>query len=372
VWLNCAHQGPLPRVAAAAAEKALGQKVSPSLIRDGDFIEVPRLLKNLLGSLVRVPPGEIVLGNSASYGLHILRNGIRWKPADEVVSASNEFPATVYPWLGMESQGVTVRLITPQGGALSPAELEREIRPNTRLVALSWVNSFTGSVLEVESIGQLCQERGVLLVLNASQGLGAREMGGLSRSVDVIVSTGCKWLCGPYGTGLAWIRRDVRENLRRVQSYWLPHAWRSDLSSFELKASQGSSDLDVFGTANFLNFLPWMASLKLLHTVGVPRIQRHNEALVEHLLNEASCLGYQLISPLDARERSSIAVISHPNRARNRWLFSRLSKSHLRASLRRGNLRFSPHLYNSKEQIDQVLSILRTGRSSGAGALLTP
>jgi cysteine desulfurase / selenocysteine lyase len=371
VWLNCAHQGPLPRAAVAAAQTAIRQKVSPSLIRDSDFTEVPRSLKRVLGSLIGVAPEEVILGNSASYGLHILRNGIGWKPADEVISTSNEFPATVYPWLGMEFQGVTVRLLTPLNGSLSPEDLEKEIRPNTRLVALSWVNSFTGSVLDVESIGRICRDRGILFVLNASQGLGAREFGELSRSVDAVVSTGSKWLCGPYGTGFAWIRRDIREGLRRVQSYWLPHAWGSDLTSFELKESQWSSDFDVFSTANFLNFLPWLASIKLLRRVGVARIQRHNEGLANSLLKEGSDLGFRSISPPEKRERSSIVVLSHPNSARNPLLFARLSARRIRASLRRGNLRFSPHLYNSSEQIGRVLSILRTVRTGRADAVKT-
>jgi len=362
-WLDCAHQGPLPRAAVAAAQRALRQKVVPSLLRDSDFTKVPQSLKRRLGALVGVRPDEVILGNSASYGLHVLRNGLRWKSGDEVVSASNEFPATVYPWLGMESPRVKVRLLTPLRGSLTPPELEKKIGPETRLVALSWVNSFTGSVLDVKSIGRVCHDRDVLFVLNVSQGLGTREFRGLARSVDAIVSTGCKWLCGPYGTGFAWVRPEVRAELRRVQCYWLPHSWGSKLTSFKLKLSRWHSDFDVFCTGNFMNFLPWQASLNLIDRLGVPRIQRHNEALVSQLLEGASNLGYRIVSPVEKDRRSSIGVLSHPKSARNRPILARLSRARIRASLRRDNLRFSPHLYNSRSQISRVLSTLHRARS---------
>ena len=76
IWFNCAHQGPLPKVAVSAAQRALRQKANPYLIKDDEFVDLPRALKASIGRSVGANAEDIILGNSASYGLHVLRNGI--------------------------------------------------------------------------------------------------------------------------------------------------------------------------------------------------------------------------------------------------------------------------------------------------------
>ena len=153
VWFNCAHQGPLPKAAVSAAQSAITQKITPHLMGDDDFTAVPNGLKASLAQLIGANAEDIILGNSASYGLHVLRNGLRWSAGDEVLVIRGDFPATIYPWLGLQNDGVQVRLLTPRGPCLTADELERGIRPSTRLLCVSWVNSFNGSVLDCSAIG---------------------------------------------------------------------------------------------------------------------------------------------------------------------------------------------------------------------------
>lgn len=173
IWFNCAHQGPFPKVAVEAAQEAVRRKISPNLIRDDDFTLVPRELRASLARLIGAAPDDVILGNSASYGLHLLRNGIPWKAGNEVLVAQGDFPATVYPWLGLKEQGISVRFLRPQGISLTADEIAGAIAPATRLLAISWVNSFNGSIVDLHEIGQLCRERGVVFVVNGSQGIGA-------------------------------------------------------------------------------------------------------------------------------------------------------------------------------------------------------
>jgi len=109
VWLNTAHQGPLPQVALEAARAALEQKARPHLLRDEDFFEVPRKLREALGKLMGAAPEEIILGNSTTYGLDLLANGMQWQRGDEILVVDGDFPANVFPWLILRNQGVTVR-----------------------------------------------------------------------------------------------------------------------------------------------------------------------------------------------------------------------------------------------------------------------
>src|SRR5438309_759240 len=214
IWFNCAHQGPMPRVAVTALHAAVQRKVNPHLIKDDDFTQVPLALKASLGQLLGVSANDIILGNSTSYGLHLLRNGIRWRIGDEILLHQGDFPATIYPWLGLEQCGVRIRLLKSHEQSLTADELRSEITSSTRMFCVSWVNSFTGSVLDLDSMGQICRERSVLFVVNGSQGVGALKLDVGSLPIDALVCCGYKWLCGPYGTGFCWIEPRVREQLR--------------------------------------------------------------------------------------------------------------------------------------------------------------
>src|SRR5438094_301417 len=173
VWLNAAHQGPLPLPAVQAAEEAIAAKRAPQRIADEAFVEVPRRLRGLLGRLIGAPAEEIVLGNSASYGLQLLANALPWQEGDEILVLGDEFPATVFPWLVTERRGVAVRRIELGQPVLHPERLERELSPRTRVVAVNWVRSLTGHVVDLDGLGEVCARAGVHLVANATQGLGA-------------------------------------------------------------------------------------------------------------------------------------------------------------------------------------------------------
>jgi cysteine desulfurase / selenocysteine lyase len=210
VWLNTAHQGPLPRPAVEATVQAAALKATPHRIGDDDFRAGPSRLRSLLGRLVGSPAEEIVLGNSTSYGLHLIANGLPWEDGDEVLVIEGDYPATVLPWRRLAGQGVRVRPLSPADGLLTADELSAAVGPNTRLLAVTWVDSFTGRALDLDALGAVCRRAGIVLVVNASQALGARAIDVQRTPVDAVVSCGYKWLCGPYATGFAWLHPTLR------------------------------------------------------------------------------------------------------------------------------------------------------------------
>ena len=141
---NTAHQGPLPRPAVEAARHAADLKSAPHRIGDDDFNEVPERLRSLLARLVGSPAEQIMLGNSTSYGLHMIANGLPWRDGDEVLVIAADYPATVLPWQRLSERGVRVRPLRPASGLLSGTELAAAIGPRTRLLTVTWVDSFTG------------------------------------------------------------------------------------------------------------------------------------------------------------------------------------------------------------------------------------
>ena len=362
LWLNCAHQGPLPRAAAAAAEEAIAWKRAPYHLTTERFSGVPQRLKQALGRLINVPSDEIILGNSASYGLHLLANGIRWQAGDEVLLLKDDFPSDILPWLTLREQGVTTRFIEPRKYVPQADELIANITPATKVFCTTLAHSFSGYVVDAKALGEICRARGVKFALNASQALGARPFNVDDTPVDAVVGVGFKWLCGPYGTGFCWLRPELRESLRRTQAYWLSMQTADELGGEQgaptLRDDLGARAFDVFGTANFFNFKAWTASVDYLLSQGIENVAAHNDRLISELITGLDRNRYEIHSPLDGPRRSTLVLISHKQTERNAAIYERLLRQGVYVALRRGRLRISPHIHLTSEDIARALDAL--------------
>lgn len=368
VWLNTAHQGPLPRQAVAAAGHAAALKAVPQRISDGDFAEVPERLRHLLARLVGGAPEQIVLGNSTSYGLHLVANGLPWREGDEVLVIEGDYPATILSWQRLACLGVAVRPLRPENG-LSAGELAAAIGPRTRVLAVTWVDSFSGRALDLHALGAVCRQAGVLLVVNASQALGARPINVTSTPVDAVACCGYKWLCGPYGTGFAWLHPDLLDRLRPQQAYWLAMQAGRGLDQMRdtaIRDDLGVRAFDVFCPASFATTLPWIASLDLLLGTGIDRIAGWDQHLVDRLLRGIDAGQYEVISPASGPARSTLVVLSRPDEhAAHRQ--RQLAEAGVDAAFREGNLRLSIHFFNTPADIDRALTALHAPPLGRAG-----
>jgi cysteine desulfurase/selenocysteine lyase len=359
-WLNTAHQGPLPRPAVEMAVRAAELKAAPHRIGDADFSEIPERLRALLGQLAGSSPEQIVLGNSTSYGLHLVANGLDWRDGDEVLVIEGDYPATILPWQRLAPRGVRVRPLRPAGELLSGAEVAAAIGPRTRLLAVTWVDSFTGRTLDLHELGAVCRQAGVLFVVNASQALGARPLAVSATPVDAVVACGYKWLCGPYGTGFAWLHPDLLDRLRPQQAYWL--AMQAGRGLDQMRETSVRDDLgvrafDVFCPAGFATTLPWIASLELFLGTGIGTIADWDQRLVDRFVAGIDPERYRLISPADGPARSTLVVLSAVDGS-SEQRHRRLTEAGIDIAYREGNLRVSVHLFNEPAEIDRALAVL--------------
>ncbi len=191
IWINTSHQGALPKSAVAALNEAVQWKISPHhLASSSIFSSVPSRLKNVLGSLINAPPEDIILGNSASYGLHLLANGIKWSSGDEILLVEGDFPCDILPWLNLKKQGVKIRAVKPRGVGLQPEEILENIGKATKLLCTSWVYSYTGHIINLPAISEICRKKGIKLVLNCSQAIGTQPFDITWRWADAITCVG--------------------------------------------------------------------------------------------------------------------------------------------------------------------------------------
>ena len=362
VWLNCAHQAPLPKCARTEAEEAVAWKAAPWELTTERFVGVPRRLKQAIGRLVNAPPEDVILANSASYGLHLIANGFPWKAGDEVLVMRGDFPSDILPWMGLEHRGVTVRQLAPRGRVLEPDEIEAAIGPSTRLLCLTWVHSLSGWAIDLEAIGALCRARGVTFVVNGAQAVGVRPIDVCTAPIDVLISVGWKWLLGPYATGFCWMGGELLTKLRYNQTYWLSMLNADDLGreqlDLTLRDDPGAARYDVFATANFFNFKPWAASVEYLLRYGVEAARTHDETLVQRLIDGIDRRKFKITSPKTGPRRSTLVFIEPQDRGQAEDIYHALKAERVHVAFRAGALRFSPHLYNTPEGIDRALLAL--------------
>lgn len=364
VWLNTAHQGALSLAAAAAAREAVAWKTMPFELTQMRFDGVPIRLRTALGRLVNAPPEEIILANSASYGLHLIASACPWREGDEVLVMHADFPSDILPWLLLERRhGVKVVRIRPRGRVVEPDELKAAITPRTRVFCTTWVHSFSGFAVDVETLGTICRERSIRFVLNGSQALGARPLDLSVAPIDAVTSVGFKWLCGPYGTGFVWIRPEFRQQLLPTKAYWLAMQTAEDLGkevvNAELREGLGARAYDVFGTANFFNFVPFATAIEELTALGLERIRDHDQALVTRFVERIDRALYTVTSPTaPSPERSTLVFFSHNDRNRNRAIHEALVRAGIHVAFRGGLMRLAPHLYNARSDIDRTLDAL--------------
>jgi selenocysteine lyase/cysteine desulfurase len=339
----------------------LAWKRSPHRIPDEAFVEVPRKLRSLLARLVGGRAEEIILGNSASWGLQVIANGFPWRKGDEVLLVEGDYPPTIHPWLLLPERGVTVRTIRPAGAALETDVLRGHLRESTRIVCTGWVNTYTGYVLDVEATARVCDDAGAYLVLNGTQGVGAIPIDLPASGAAALSSSGFKWLCGPYATGFAWLRPDLLAMMQPFQSYWLalPDEASLDLNvGSEPKVAEGigARAFDVFGTANFFNFMPWATAIEHLLSIGIEAIADHDQSLVDRLCGGIEASGYELVNPAAPGRRSSIVALSRGDPGANGRIVADLTERGIDVALRGGRIRVSPHLYNSLAEIDALVA----------------
>jgi selenocysteine lyase/cysteine desulfurase len=366
IWMNCAHQGPLPAPASAAALEAIELKRTPARLSDSLFADVPERLRSALARLINSRAEQIALTNSTSYGFNLLAQGLPWRAGDEILCIDGDFPATIVPWLPLEDRGVRIRLIGGAPSRLTPEQLASEIGPRTRAVCLSWVFSFFGNAIDLVSFGRVCRERGVMFFVNGSQAIGARAIDVDGLPVDALSCCGFKWLCGPYATGFVWLSQPVLEQLDYPNPHWLRWQLKAGASDgAELNRSldyarprETTADAyDVFCAPNFLNFMTWTASLEHLLAIGIDNVEAHDQALVERFVSGLPD-DYVRASPRERPDRSTLILFSHRDQDRNWQIASRLQTAGVDLALRGGKLRASPHLYNSGADVDTVLERL--------------
>lgn len=366
IYLNHAGVAPISLPVAEAVELFNREALQYGYTEAGRWHKRIEEIRSSCARLIGAQTDEVAFVKNTSHGLSLVARGLRLSEGDEVLISESEFPSNVYPWMALEKDGVVLRKIPARGAELDLRHLERLITEKTRVLSLSSVQYGSGYRLPVAEIGRLCRDLGVFFMLDAIQSLGAFPVDVVRDSVDFLAADAHKWMLGHEGIGILYVRRALIEKIEPMLLGWnsVRQPLDFDRIHFELK-----SEADRFeeGSHNGLSIYGMGAAVDLLLEAQVPRIADRILGLTGHLIAGLEEQGLEISSSRQEATRSGIVCFRLPGDPEGKLLAAlerRLFSEKIYGAVRRRSLRLSPHFYNTIDEIDRVLEILKKIRHS--------
>lgn len=307
--------------------------------------------------LMGADPADVALipSLSSAAGLVTAQFGTAAR-GDNVVIGEREYSSNHFPWRQLERKGYDVRQVPFRHGGLDPADVELCVDGRTRLVAFSGVQSATGHRSDVAAISSVAREVGAIVFVDGSQMVGAVAVAEALRHVDVLATTDHKFLLNAgRGMGYCFLSRAVQERFTPINAGW--RAGADPFASFygptmELSTTASRFDSSISWLAAFGN----RTSLGVFDQFGPDTVYSRNRDLEELLRGALSGAGWAPVA-LPAENRSTILRVPLGDLEPARLVHA-LSEQRVIASARDGALRFSVHLYNHEDDIDELVKVL--------------
>jgi len=357
-----AHGGdcPLPRRVA----EAVAQYARAASNGDQERVVYPKILsdgRDRAGQILGCKPEEVAFVGPTSLALSFVASGLKFRRGDNVLIYFDDYPSNVYPWMALAEQGVEVRLINTRGlGLIRPKDVTGQVDENTRLVALASCHFISGYRLDLNSIGTALRERNILFCLDAIQTVGAFPTN--AELVDMLAADAHKWLLGPCGAGLMYVRQSVQERLNPPIYGWHNVRCPEFVAQEELVLRHGAARYEA-GTHNLLGLVGLIAAMELLLEVGIDNIGRELLRKRGWLVSALHAKGCKVLHAEAPPENSSgITSFFQPDKDPSA-LHQKLLDANIITSLRTDRngqkyIRLSPHFYNTDAELQRVIELI--------------
>lgn len=298
---------------------------------------------------------------NTTYGINVAARSLPLAEGDLVLSYGREFPANVYPWMALERRGVRFEQVPCDvDGLPDEAWLYQSLdREGVKAVTVSWVQFSTGYTTDLVALGRECHARGIYLVVDAIQGLGARTLDVRQCDVDILACGAQKWLLSPWGTGFVYVRKELIRQMEPGVVGWMATRGSEDFSrlvDYDFTYYDDARRFEVV-TLPYQDFAGFNSSLELLLELGPEAVARHVSGLVDIIVEWAtSRRDVRLVTPADPARRAGIVAIVP--RGDVRAASERLTRARIAHALREGAIRLAPHCYNTEEEVRTALAVM--------------
>ena len=360
IFLGHAGDSPLPRrVAEAVTDYALQATTG-----DQEKFAYPAILetgRKLGAQLLNCKPDEVAFVGPTSLALSFLASGLKLRKGDNILVYFEDYPSNVYPWMALAEQGVEVRLMNTRGlGLIRPKDVMGQVDENTRLVALATCHFISGYRIDFQGIGKYLRGRHILFCLDGIQTLGAFPT--TVEAVDLLAADAHKWLLGPCGAGLMYVRGSVQGMINPPIYGWNNVRCPNYVAQEHIVLRTGSQKYEA-GTHNLLGIVGLVTAMELLLELGVENIAREllrKRALLVPALQGKGFTVLQADAPVE--NASGIVSFCRPG-SDLADLHQKLTDAGVVTSLRADRtgqkyIRLSPHFYNTDAELERMLELV--------------
>ena len=357
-YLNHAAVSPPPISTIRAIEAQLKDVHENGSANFRSWLSVKERARELLAKLLGARPEQVAFVRNTSDALSTVANGMNWRAGDNIVTFRREFPSNIYPWLRIRDVfGVEVRMCDERDGRIEFSDLESLIDQNTRIVAISHVQYASGFRMDLKRLGQLARRHDALLVVDVIQALGVVPIEVEAEYIDVAAGAGHKWLLTPEGVGYLYLSDRARDRIQPTLVGWVSVPNPDDFLNFDQGWNRGALAWET-GTAPISLIHGFKASLELLNGLGVEKIANYLEELTDYLCERLEGRPYDILSSREPGEKSQIVCIRHKGDLSAMALYAQLMERKIVTAPRNDRLRISPHLYNTSQEIDDLINSL--------------
>lgn len=317
--------------------------------------------RNHLAKFLKVSPNELAFVGATSNGLSMIAAGFPFERGENVLIYRDDYPSNVYPWIALKERGIEIRSVNPKAlGMMIEEDILEKIDGQTRLVALSSCHYLSGFRIDLDAIGAALHKRGIAFCVDGIQSLGAFEMS--LRFVDFMAAGAHKWMLGPCGAGVLFISNRWQKRICTTTWGWNNIACPGFIAADSLEYVPSAKRFEA-GTPNLIGLVGLTKSIERIDSIGILAIE---EAIVQKralLLEEVQNAGYEVMLPsIPQKHWGGMLSFRHSNQS-NHSTIRRLRQAGVVFSLRQTRdgrewIRFSPHFYNSKEELDLAISCL--------------
>jgi len=352
IYLNHAAVAPLSKPAADAMIGLAGDCLEFGSYHYDAWMETYEGLRIAAARLIGAARGEIALVKNTSEGIATVSLGLDWRAGDKVVAFREEFPANYYPWKRLEERGVRVEWLSAE----DPLDRIDEAARGARLLAISFVQYLSGYRAPITAIGEICRRRGCLFLVDAIQGLGAFPLDVQRDGIHALAADGHKWLLGPEGCGILYVRQDVQDSIFPVEFGWTNVAHYADYASRDMTLRPDAGRYEC-GTLNTIGCFGLRAAIEFLLEVGVDKIAPAVQALGDRIAEGVRARGYQVMGTRTPATGAGIVTFRKEG-IDSRLVVRALRDRNIAAAPRQGWVRTSPHFYITSADIDEMLDAL--------------
>jgi selenocysteine lyase/cysteine desulfurase len=315
----------------------------------------------LAARLLQSQAEEIAFVGPTSLALSFVASGLPWRKGDNLLIYFDDYPSNVYSWMALAEKGVEVRLLNvKEYGRIRAMDVIGQVDEQTRLVALASNHFVTGFRLDIEAIGRALRERNILFCVDGIQTVGAFPAN--VAHVDFLAADAHKWLLGPCGAGLFFVRKSLQVKLRPAVYGWHNIRCPNFVAQEQLVYPPDARRYEA-GSANLLGLVGLNAAMELLMEIGVENIAARllqQRSLLVPALQEKGWTVLQAGAP--PQNASGIVSFYRPG-VDLPALREKLMAAHMETSLRtdrsgRHYIRVSPHFYNTDAEIHRLLENL--------------